>query len=119
MSISVSPKYHALRIDELKLTADSLEKQAQDKEAEKAERERMKEEAIAQREYAAERARLEKELHHHELVLAQATATGNTEAIAAAQAKIDEVQNSIQGVEESSQYPSGLRLRHLKHWQFR
>ena len=100
MTITVNPKYHALRIQELTLTADFLEKQAQEKEAEKAERERMKEEAIAQREYAAERARLEKELHHYEMLFTQAKAIGNEEAIAAAQSKMSEVQKSIQGVDD-------------------
>ncbi len=102
MSISVSSKYHELRIEELRITADFLEKQAEEKEAERAERERMKEEAQAQREFEAEKARLSKELSHHESVLRQATETGNDAAIAAAQQKIDEINESIKGVEERS-----------------
>jgi DNA repair exonuclease SbcCD ATPase subunit len=100
MSIVINPQYHDLRLQELRLTADFLEKQAQEKEAEKVKRDQMKEEAQAQRELAAAKEKLLKELAHHETVLAQANQTGNTEAIASATAKIAEINASIQSVEE-------------------
>src|SRR5690606_26469583 len=61
MQIRISPDYLALRIQELELTADFLQKQAEEKEAERVERERLKEERKAQQEIERERARLEKE----------------------------------------------------------
>jgi hypothetical protein len=100
MSIAINPQYHELRLQELRLTADFLEKQAQEKEAEKVKREQMKEEAQAQRELAAAKAKLLKELAHHQTVLAQAIETGNSEAVASATAKIEEISASIQSVEE-------------------
>jgi len=100
MSIVINPQYHDLRLQELRLTADFLEKQAQEKEAEKVKREQMKEEAQAQRELAAAKEKLLKELAHHQAVLAQATATGNAEAVTSATAKIEEINASIQSVEE-------------------
>ncbi len=100
MSIAINPQYHELRLQELRLTADFLEKQAQEKEAEKVKREQMKEEAQAQRELAAEKVKLMKELAHHQAVLAQATETGNVDAVTSATAKIAEINASIQSVEE-------------------
>jgi hypothetical protein len=100
MSIAINPQYHELRLQELRLTADFLEKQAQEKEAEKVKREQMKEEAQAQRELAAEKVKLMKELAHHQAVLSQATETGNVDAVTSARAKIDEINASILSVEE-------------------
>jgi hypothetical protein len=100
MSIVINPQYHELRLQELRLTADFLEKQAQEKEAEKVKRDQMKEEAQAQRELAAAKEKLLKELAHHQAVLAQATETGNIEAMNSAMVKIAEINNSIQSVEE-------------------
>ena len=102
MSIQITPDYFALRAEELRLTADFLEKQAEEKEALKDERERLKEEAKAQKEFEAEKLRLEKERTHHETALQKAIESGDEEAAAAAQAQIDEVNNSIAGVEERS-----------------
>lgn len=100
MSIVINPQYHDLRLQELRLTADFLEKQAQEKEAEKVKRDQMREEAQAQRELAAAKAKLQKELAHHETMLAQARENGDAEAIASATAKIAEINDSIQSVEE-------------------
>jgi len=100
MSIAINPQYHELRIQELRLTADFLEKQAQEKETEKVKREQLKEEAQAQRELAAAKAKLQKELAHHQAVLAQAIETGNTAAAESAEKNITDINASIQSVEE-------------------
>ncbi len=102
MTISISQKYHDVRIQELKLTADFLQKQAEEKEAQKAERERLREEAKAQKEFQAEKARLLKEQSHYENLLRQAIETGNAEAEADARAKLEQTTNAITGVEERS-----------------
>lgn len=93
MSIAISPDYHNLRIQELNVTVDFLQKLAEEKEAQK-------EEAQAQREYEAEKARLLKEQTHHETVLQQAIATGNAEAAQNARSKMQEIELAIRGVEE-------------------
>lgn len=61
LGIQISNTYHALAIEELKLTADYRVKKEEEKEAQRAERERQREEAAAMKELAAERNRLEKE----------------------------------------------------------
>ena len=100
MSIAIDDAYHALRISEIKLTADYLAMKEDEKEKQKEEKLRLKEEEKAQKEFEKEKEKLNKELSHHQAVLAKADETGNTEAAEEAKAKIAEVQNGISGVEE-------------------
>ena len=96
MSIRVAPAYHQLRIQELELVADYQAKLAEEKEAERAERERLREEAKARREYEQEQERLTKELDHYRNALA---AVGDGAGAGELQAKIDEIERSIEGVQ--------------------
>jgi Tfp pilus assembly protein PilN len=82
MNIQIAPPYSQLRIRELELTADFLEKQAEEKEAERLERERLREERKAQQEMERERKKLEKEREHYSRVLDQLLASEDQEAIA-------------------------------------
>lgn len=100
MSIAIDDAYHSLRISEIKLTADYLAMKEDEKEKQKEEKLRLKEEEKAQKEFEKEKEKLNKELSHHQAVLAKADETGNTEAAEEAKAKIAEVQNGISGVEE-------------------
>ena len=100
MSIAIDDAYHALRISEIKLTADYLAMKEDEKEKQKEEKLRLKEEEKAQKEFEKEKEKLNKELSHHQAVLAKADETGNTQAAEEAKAKIAEVQNGISGVEE-------------------
>ena len=100
MSIAIDDEYHNLRISEIKLTADYLAMKEDEKEKQKEEKLRLKEEEKAQREFEKEKEKLNKELSHHQAVLAKADETGNTAAAEEAKAKIAEVQNGISGVEE-------------------
>lgn len=102
MQIEIKNSYHALRINEIKLYADFLAKQSEEKEAQRAEALRLKDEMKAQKEYEAEKARLEKEKSHHETVLKKAEETGNAAAIEDAQKKIAEIESAVKGVEERS-----------------
>jgi len=102
MSITIEDSYHQLRISEIKLTADYLEKKEEEKEKQKEEKLRLKEEEKAQREFEREKEKLNKELMHHQSVLAKAEETGNTKAVDEAKTKIVEVQNGIDGVEQRS-----------------
>jgi hypothetical protein len=64
MEMRVSDAFHALRLEELELTADYLAKKEQEKEAAREERARLREEQRVEAELAAERERLDKERQH-------------------------------------------------------
>ena len=100
MLIAIDDAYHQLRISEIKLTADYLAMKEEEKEKQKEVKLRLKEEEKAQKEFEKEREKLNKELSHHQAVLAKADETGNVIAAEEAKAKIAEVQNGISGVEE-------------------
>jgi hypothetical protein len=80
MDIRISDPYHALRVKELELTADYLEKRSEQKERERADRERLKEERRVQQELARERARLEKEQEHYRNIVARLVEQGSHDA---------------------------------------
>jgi len=80
MNIRVSAPYHALRIRELELTADYLEKRAEEKDREAAERDRLREERRVQQELARERVRLEKEHQHYSNVIQKLVEQGKHDA---------------------------------------
>jgi hypothetical protein len=100
MQIEIDDSYHKLRVEEIRLTADFLAKKEEEKELQKEERLRLKEEEKAQKEFEREKEKLNKELMHHQAVLAKANETGNLKVIEEAKAKIAEVESSIGGVEE-------------------
>lgn len=64
MEMHISEKFHALRIEEIELTADWLMKKQEEKEAEREEKARLREERRVERELAEERAQLDKERSH-------------------------------------------------------
>ena len=100
MQIEINDSYHNLRIEEIRLTADFLARKEEEKEKQKEERLRLKEEEKAQKEFEKEKEKLNKELMHHQAVLAKADETGNAKVAEEAKAKIAEVESSISGVEE-------------------
>jgi hypothetical protein len=65
MEMRIAPEYHALRVEELELTADYLMKVQEEKERAREERERLREERKAEEELARERERLDKERAHY------------------------------------------------------
>lgn len=79
MNIRISTPYEQLRVRELEVTADFLQKQAEEQEAERLERARLKEERRVQREMERERARLEKERQHFQNAMLVLVAKGDTE----------------------------------------
>lgn len=99
MNIRISDAYHLLRVKELELTADYIERVARDKEREREEKARLREEQQAQMELQRERARLEKERQHHANVLAALHAKGDLEAAARIQAALDELDGAIAQVD--------------------
>ncbi|MFJ1759021.1 DUF4041 domain-containing protein [Amycolatopsis sp. NPDC088138] len=100
MSINISPGYHRLRIEELELTADHLAKVEEEKERIRAERERQRDEQQAQREFEREKARLSKEQAHWQTAMQKWSESGDQAKTAAAQAKLNELDEAIRGVEE-------------------
>jgi hypothetical protein len=99
MDIRISDSYHQLRVTELELTADYLEKRAEEKERERAERERLREERKVQEELARERARLEKEHQHYVNVLARYEAQGAHDAIARTHEALATIKKAIEDVD--------------------
>ena len=99
MQIRISPEYYQLRIDELELTADFLQKQAEEKEIERLERERMREERKAQQEIERERAKLEKERQHYLNALAALEIKGDDAGVFRLQQQLSEINSSIESVE--------------------
>ncbi len=110
MTITVGDTYHHLRVTELELTADYLAKVAEQKERDRAQRARLREEEIAQREYERERERLRKEHAHYEEAAAQLRAKGDHDAADQAEAKMAEIQDSIEGV---NQRAANIRAGHV------
>ncbi|HXU33573.1 MAG TPA: DUF4041 domain-containing protein [Thermoanaerobaculia bacterium] len=99
MQIRISSPYFRLRVRELELTADFLQKQAEEKEVERAERERLREERKVQQEIERERMRLEKERQHYENVLASLVAKGDEAGAARLQDQLSDVQRAIEDVD--------------------
>jgi hypothetical protein len=100
LKIEVTGGYHAVRVEELELTADYLVKLDEEKERERAERERAREDQKAQRELEREEERLEKERGHYATVLAALRVKGDFEAVKKAEAQIEEIDAAIDGVKE-------------------
>ncbi len=95
MEMRVNPDYHALRVEELELTADFQMKVQQEKEDAREERERLREERKATQELAAERERLDKERAHYANALAALLANGDEAAAADLQQRIAQVDAEI------------------------
>lgn len=91
MEMRISGEFHALRIEEIELTADWLMKKQEEREAAREERERLREEAKVAAELAAERARLDKERSHLLNALAALQSSGGADPdLEAKLAEIDE-----------------------------
>jgi len=99
MHIRISESYYGLRVKELSLTADFIQKQAEEKEAERAERERLREERKVQREIERERARLEKERQHYVNALAALEARGDEEGTARLREQMKDVDKAFEDLD--------------------
>jgi Domain of unknown function (DUF4041)/Meiotically up-regulated gene 113 len=99
MDIRVGREYRAVRVKELRLTADHLAKAEEEKERVRAERERQREEDKARKEFEREKARLLKERSHVEVALARLEANGDAGGAADLRAKLADVESAISDVE--------------------
>ena len=101
MNITVTDAYHRLRVAELELTADYLAKVAEQKERDRAERARLREEEIAQREFEREqRTATQRTGPLRGGCRATARARATTTAADQAEAKLAEIQDAIEGVND-------------------
>ncbi|ESQ08670.1 MAG: ATPase [Thiohalocapsa sp. PB-PSB1] len=80
MEISITDEFHALRLEEIELTADFLIKKQEEKEEAREERARLREERKVAMELAAERERLDKERSHIVIAIQKLQATGGNDA---------------------------------------
>jgi Domain of unknown function (DUF4041)/Meiotically up-regulated gene 113 len=91
MEMRIGDAFHALRLEEIELTADWLMMKEQEKEAAREERARLREERRVERELAEERARLDKERAHIQGAIdALHLSGGRDPALEARLANIDE-----------------------------
>ncbi|MEM7048640.1 MAG: DUF4041 domain-containing protein [Acidobacteriota bacterium] len=94
MEMQISPGYHALRLEEIELTADYLIKKKEERLAAREERARLREERRVEAELAAERERLEKERSHLLNALATLRAGGSSDEDL--ESKLSEVEVAIE-----------------------
>jgi hypothetical protein len=98
MKIRISTPYYQLRVRELELTSDFLQKQAEQKEAEHEEKERLREEWKAQEEYEMERDRLEKERKLNAKALHDLLEKGDEVSAAPVREKLAEIKRNLDSV---------------------
>lgn len=99
MQIRISTPYLTLRVRELELTADFLQKQAEEKEAERLERERLREERKVQQEMERERERLEKEKKHYTNALEALVEKGDEVGAERLREQLSDVEKAIEDVD--------------------
>lgn len=110
MHIRIATAYFNLRVEELKLTADFLQKHAEEKELERAERERLKEERKAQQELEREKARLEKEQQHYLNALSALQARGD---VAGAQRISEQLADVLQAIQDVDYRAANIRAGYV------
>ena len=92
MEMRIGDAFHALRMEEIELTADYLMKKQEEREAAREERERLREERKVELELAAERERLEKERRHLVTVIEKLQASGSGDPDSSASSQMSTMQ---------------------------
>lgn len=100
MGVAIDDGYHALRLEELHLTADHYLRVEQEKEAAREERQRLKEEARAQEEFKRRKKDLLKEQAHYRSLLERSRANGDEVGLLDARERLAEIEDRIDEVEE-------------------
>lgn len=96
MEMRINPEYHALRVNELELTADYQMKVQEERERAREERELLREQRKVEQELAAERERLEKERAHYLSVLESLRAKGDDAAAEELAARLSTIEEAIE-----------------------
>ncbi|RSX52684.1 DUF4041 domain-containing protein [Bifidobacterium callimiconis] len=99
IELRISVGYQRLRIEELELTARHMQAVKAEKDAERERRAELREQQKAQKELEAEMARLRKEQEHYQNVLAKMKEKGDLEEAAKLEAKLDDIDKSINDVD--------------------
>ncbi|MFI1988442.1 DUF4041 domain-containing protein [Actinoplanes sp. NPDC020271] len=99
MDIRITDAYHRLRVQELALTADYVQKVAEEKEREREEKARLREERKVQQEIERERARLDKERSHYQNALAALQAKGDAEGAGQLQERLAAIDAALNDVD--------------------
>ena len=99
IDLYITWEYRHLRIEELQLTAQYMQAVQAEKEAERERRAELREQAKAQKELEAEMARLRKEQEHYRNVLEKMKEQGNQEEAAKLEARLAEIDKSINDVD--------------------
>lgn len=99
MQLQISDEYHLIRMQEIRLMADYLQKVEEEREQLRALREAEREEQKARREMEAEKLRLQREAMKYQLAIERLRARGDDQAVAELLLKVDEVEAAIAGVE--------------------
>lgn len=99
IDLQIDGHYQWLRRQELELTARHMQAVQSEKEAERERRAELREQAKAQKELEAEMSRLRKEQEHYRNVLAKMKETGDLEEIAKLEARLAEIDKSINDVD--------------------
>lgn len=93
MEMQIGDAFHALRIEEIELTADYCVKKEEERESARAERERLREERKVELELAAAREKLAKERSHILTVIEKVRANGSSDPIL--ETKLAEIDSAI------------------------
>lgn len=99
MSIEINDEYERLRRMELELTADYINKVAEEKAREREEKARLREEAAAQRELQRQKEKLEKERTHYANALAALEAKNDAAGAARLREQLADVNKAIEDVD--------------------
>jgi stress response protein SCP2 len=100
MGVAIDENYHALRLEELQLTADHHLRVEQEKEDAREERQRLREEAKAQEEFKRRKKDLLKEQAHYQSLLERSRLNGDQAGLLEARERLAEITESIEDVEE-------------------
>lgn len=100
MGVAIDEAFHALRLEELQLTADHHLRVEQEKENAREERQRQREEAKAQEEFKQRKKALLKEQAHYTSLLERSRLNGDEAGLAEARERLAEITENIEEVEE-------------------
>jgi len=100
MGAAIDETYHALRLEEVQLTADHHLRVEQEKENAREERQRLREEAKAQEEFKRRKKDLLKEQAHYQSLLDRSRLNGDEAGLLEARERLAEITESIEEVEE-------------------
>lgn len=99
ISLRISPRFHALRLEELELANRHLRAVQREKDAERAHKEELREQRKAEKELQAEKARLEKERTHYSNTIATLESKGDFEGAERMRTRLEDVEHAIENVD--------------------